>query len=134
MLKFRWILYRFRISNYNILNLPTPTSLLYLWNFGSLLGLTLIIQLISGIFLAMHYISDSSVTFNNLFHINRDVCLGWMLRYIHINCASFFFIFVYIHISRNIYYTTYLKKGAWFTGIILLLLMMICKCLRVIQN
>ena len=73
----------------------------------------------------MHYVSDSNVAFINLFHINRDVCMGWMLRYIHINGASFFFIFVYIHISRNIYYSTYLKKGAWFSGIVLLLLMML---------
>ena len=83
------------------------------------------IQIITGIFLAMHYISDSNLAFINLFHINRDVCMGWMLRYVHINCASFFFIFVYIHISRNIYYSSYLKKGPWFTGIILFLLMMI---------
>ena len=113
-----------KIVNSLIIDLPTPSSISYLWNFGSLLGVTLIMQIITGIFLAMHYISDSSLSFISISHISRDINLGWFFRYIHANGASFFFIFVYIHISKGIYYGSYLRKGLWISGLIIYVLMM----------
>ena len=109
----------------SVKDLPTPTSLTYFWNFGSLLGFALTIQIITGFFLAMHYISDGNMTFLNIFHITRDVNYGWLLRYTHANCASLLFIFIYIHICRGLYYGSYLRKSLWFSGWILLVLMMI---------
>ena len=104
--------------------MPTTTSLTYIWNFGSLLGITLGVQIITGIILSMHYISDSNVAFNSVFHIVRDVNNGWLIRYIHANGASFFFIFVYIHIAKAIYYGGYLRVSLWISGIAIFFIMM----------
>ena len=108
-----------------LIDLPTPISISYLWNFGSLLGLCLIIQLITGIFLAMNYSNDISIAFNSVIHILKDVNYGYLLKYTHANGASFFFFCVYIHIARGIYYSGYLNKKLWNVGVLILLIMML---------
>jgi ubiquinol-cytochrome c reductase cytochrome b/c1 subunit len=105
---------------------PTPKNLNYWWNFGSLALLMLIIQLATGIFLAMHYKPDAVLAFDSVEHIMRDVNWGWMLRYMHANGATFFFIAIYIHILRGMYYGSYRKPREilWWVGIILFFLLM----------
>jgi len=114
------------IVNGMIIDLPAPSNLSYMWGFGSLLGLCLIIQLASGIFLAMHYCAHIDLAFASVEHIMRDVNAGWALRYIHANGASMFFIMVYIHIARGIYYGSYTKPReiVWGVGVVILILMM----------
>lgn len=99
------------------INLPTPSNISTLWNFGSLLGLCLIIQIITGIFLAIHYCPRTTLAFNRIIHICRDVNFGWLIRTLHANGASFFFICLYIHIGRGIYYRSYNLKETWLTGV-----------------
>lgn len=94
----------FCIINSYLIDSPQPANLSYLWNFGSLLGLCLLIQIVSGVILSMHYNSHVDLAFASVEHIMRDVSYGWLLRYLHANTASFFFIFVYIHIGRGLYY------------------------------
>ena len=98
----------FLINNWFI-DLPAPYNLNYLWNWGSLLGICLIIQMISGIFLAMHYCSDIELAFSSVVHITRDINYGFVLRYLHANGASMFFLCVYFHIGRGMYYGSYTK-------------------------
>jgi len=98
------------IINGVLVDLPTPVNISYLWNFGSLLGGCLIIQVVTGIFLAMHYCSDVSLAFNSIAHILRDVNSGFTLKYMHANGASLFFVCVYVHIGRGLYYGSYMKK------------------------
>ena len=111
--------------NSAIIDLPTPSNISYLWNFGSLLGLCLVIQILTGIFLAMHYCSDVSIAFSSVVHIVRDVNYGFLLKYLHANGGSAFFICVYIHIARGLYYGGYLKVHLWNVGIVIVLVMMI---------
>jgi len=113
------------IINSTVVDLPSPSSISYLWNFGSLLGLCLVIQILTGIFLAMHYCADTTVAFSSIVHIMRDVNYGFVLKYLHANGASAFFICVYIHIARGLYYGSYLKHHLWFSGISLFLIMML---------
>lgn len=113
------------IINSTIIDLPSPTSLSYFWNFGSLLGLSLVIQIITGIFLAMHYCAEVNLAFISINHIMRDVNYGFLLKYSHANGASIFFICVYIHIARALYYGSYLKIHLWNSGIIIFLIMML---------
>lgn len=105
---------------------PTPRNLNYWWNFGSLAGLMLVIQLISGIVLAMHYTPDTSLAFDSVERIMRDVNYGWLIRYMHANGASFFFIAVYIHILRGLYFGSYKapREVLWMLGLVIFLLMM----------
>jgi len=114
------------IVNGLLVDLPVPTNISYLWNFGSLLGVCLVIQLASGIFLAMHYTPHVDLAFSSVEHIMRDVNYGWLLRYIHANGASMFFIMVYMHIGRGIYYGSYTQPRImlWNIGVIILILMM----------
>lgn len=114
-----------KIFNNAFIDHKTPSSLSYFWNFGSLLGLTLVVQIITGIFLAMHYIPCEEMAFNSVQHILRDVNKGFILKYAHANGASIFFICVYIHIGRGLYYGSYLKMHLWLSGVVLLLLMML---------
>jgi len=93
----------FSLFNSYIMDSPQPSSLNYWYNFGSLLGLTLVIQILTGIWLAMHYSSHIDLAFNSVEHIMRDVNFGWFLRYAHANGASFFFICVYLHIAKALY-------------------------------
>nr|AEU11265.1 cytochrome b [Cyclemys oldhami] len=103
---------------------PNPSNISAWWNFGSLLGICLILQIITGIFLAMHYSPDISLAFSSVAHITRDVQYGWLIRNMHANGASIFFMCIYLHIGRGLYYGSYLYKETWNTGIILLFLTM----------
>nr|BBB21652.1 cytochrome b [Hynobius tsuensis] len=113
-----------KIINGSFVDLPTPSNISSLWNFGSLLGICLIAQIITGLFLAMHYTADTSSAFSSVAHICRDVNYGWLMRNIHANGASFFFICIYMHIGRGLYYGSYLYKETWNIGVILLFLVM----------
>nr|QLY89965.1 cytochrome b [Sympycnus pulicarius] len=114
----------FKIANNALVDLPAPINISAWWNFGSLLGICLIIQIVTGLFLAMHYTADISMAFNSVTHICRDVNYGWLLRTLHANGASFFFICIYLHVGRGIYYGSYLFIPTWFAGVILLFLVM----------
>nr|YP_009710773.1 apocytochrome b [Amanita thiersii]QFZ98726.1 apocytochrome b [Amanita thiersii] len=115
-----------RILNSYVVDSPQPANISYLWNFGSLLATCLIIQILTGAFLAMHYTPNVDFAFNSVEHIMRDVNNGWLLRYTHANVASFFFIFVYLHIARGLYYSSYKTPRVlvWSIGVIILILMM----------
>nr|QEQ51071.1 cytochrome b [Alburnoides smyrnae]QEQ51072.1 cytochrome b [Alburnoides smyrnae]QEQ51073.1 cytochrome b [Alburnoides smyrnae]QEQ51074.1 cytochrome b [Alburnoides smyrnae] len=113
-----------KIANGALVDLPTPSNISALWNFGSLLGLCLITQILTGLFLAMHYTSDISTAFSSVTHICRDVNYGWLIRSLHANGASFFFICLYLHIARGLYYGSYLYKETWNIGVVLFLLVM----------
>nr|AFX61297.1 cytochrome b [Gambusia krumholzi]AFX61298.1 cytochrome b [Gambusia krumholzi] len=113
-----------KAANNMLVDLPAPVNISAWWNFGSLLGLCLITQILTGLFLAMHYTSDISTAFSSVAHICRDVNYGWLIRNMHANGASFFFICIYLHIGRGLYYGSYLFKETWNTGVILLLLVM----------
>nr|QXU59467.1 cytochrome b [Zenarchopterus dispar] len=113
-----------KIANNAVVDLPTPANISAWWNFGSLLGLCLIAQILTGLFLAMHYTSDISTAFSSVAHICRDVNYGWLIRNMHANGASFFFICIYLHIGRGLYYGSFLNKETWNVGVILLLLVM----------
>uniref|UniRef100_UPI00315DC12D cytochrome b n=1 Tax=Macrhybopsis aestivalis TaxID=86922 RepID=UPI00315DC12D len=113
-----------KIANDALVDLPTPSNISVMWNFGSLLGLCLITQILTGLFLAMHYTSDISTAFSSVTHICRDVNYGWLIRNMHANGASFFFICIYMHIARGLYYGSYLYKETWNIGVVLLLLVM----------
>nr|AEP27457.1 cytochrome b [Nanophyes marmoratus] len=106
-----------KIANNSIIDLGTPSNISTLWNFGSLLGLCLMIQILTGLFLAMHYCPNIDIAFNSVSHICRDVNYGWLLRTLHANGASFFFICLYIHIGRGIYYSSYLLLETWMIGV-----------------
>ena len=111
--------------NAAIIDLPSPASISYFWNFGSLLGLCLAIQIITGIFLAMHYCADITLAFSSIAYITRDVNYGFILKYLHANGASAFFLCVYIHIARGLYYGSYLRYHLWFSGVTIFLIMML---------
>nr|BDB06967.1 cytochrome b [Etmopterus molleri] len=113
-----------KIVNHALIDLPAPSNISYWWNFGSLLGLCLIIQILTGLFLAMHYTADISTAFSSVIHICRDVNYGWLIRNIHANGASMFFVCIYLHIARGLYYGSYLFKETWNVGVILLFLLM----------
>nr|YP_010225749.1 cytochrome b [Paratrichocladius tamaater]UDD74600.1 cytochrome b [Paratrichocladius tamaater] len=113
-----------KIMNNALIDLPAPSNISAWWNFGSLLGLCLIIQTLTGLFLAMHYTADIEMAFNSVNHICRDVNYGWLLRTLHANGASFFFICIYLHIGRGIYYGSYLYMYTWSVGVIILFLVM----------
>nr|ACJ43803.1 cytochrome b [Laotriton laoensis] len=113
-----------KIVNNSFIDLPTPSNISYWWNFGSLLGVCLITQVITGLFLAMHYTADTQSAFSSVAHICRDVNHGWLVRNIHANGASFFFICIYLHIGRGLYYGSHMFKETWNIGVVLLLLVM----------
>nr|BAJ54193.1 cytochrome b [Arapaima gigas] len=113
-----------KIINDALVDLPAPSNISVWWNFGSLLGLCLITQILTGLFLAMHYTSDISTAFSSVAHICRDVNYGWLIRNLHANGASFFFICMYLHVARGLYYGSYAYKETWNIGVILLLLVM----------
>ena len=124
-----WIDYRLPVISFlkhSAVDYPTPRNLNYWWNFGSLAGFFLLVQIITGIILSMHYTAHVDHAFDSIEHIMRNVNHGWLIRYIHMNGASFFFIVVYIHIFRGLYYGSYKapRELLWWLGIIILLLMM----------
>nr|YP_009995491.1 cytochrome b [Ochthebius sculptoides]QNP09946.1 cytochrome b [Ochthebius sculptoides] len=112
------------IVNNSLIDLPSPSNISAWWNFGSLLGLCLMIQIITGLFLAMHYTADINMAFNSVIHICRDVNFGWLIRTLHANGASFFFICIYLHIGRGIYYGSYNLTMTWIMGVIILFIVM----------
>lgn len=112
----------FKIINNRLVDLPTPNNISSWWNFGSLLGICLSIQILTGLFLAIHYTADIQLAFNSVNHICRDVNYGWLLRTIHANGARFFFICIYLHIGRGIYFKSYIFMYVWNIGVILLFL------------
>nr|QIJ93987.1 cytochrome b [Eremias arguta]QIJ93988.1 cytochrome b [Eremias arguta] len=113
-----------KIVNSSFIDLPTPPNISAWWNFGSLLGLCLIIQILTGLFLAMHYTADVTSAFSSVAHIHRDVQHGWLIRNLHANGASLFFICIYLHIGRGLYYGSYIFTETWNIGVVLLLLVM----------
>nr|YP_010371606.1 cytochrome b [Halidaya aurea]UOW81234.1 cytochrome b [Halidaya aurea] len=113
-----------QIINGALIDLPAPINISMWWNFGSLLFLCLIIQILTGLFLAMHYTADINMAFNSIDHICRNVNYGWFLRTMHANGASFFFICIYLHVGRGMYYNSYLFKPTWLVGVIILFLVM----------
>lgn len=124
-----WFDYRlplFSFLRHSAVEYPTPKNLSYMWNFGSLAGIALMLQIITGFFLAMHYKADVALAFDSVQHIMRDVEWGWLIRNMHMVGASFFFIVVYIHIGRGLYYGSYKspREVLWWMGVVILLLMM----------
>nr|AQM39913.1 cytochrome b [Deflorita sp. ZJZ-2017] len=113
-----------KIANHALVDLPAPLNISAWWNFGSLLGLCLMIQIMTGLFLAMHYTADIDLAFSSIAHICRDVNYGWLLRTLHANGASLFFICLYLHIGRGIYYGSYNYMLTWTTGVLILFLVM----------
>nr|Q6ELU7.1 RecName: Full=Cytochrome b; AltName: Full=Complex III subunit 3; AltName: Full=Complex III subunit III; AltName: Full=Cytochrome b-c1 complex subunit 3; AltName: Full=Ubiquinol-cytochrome-c reductase complex cytochrome b subunit [Pronolagus randensis]AAS54933.1 cytochrome b [Pronolagus randensis] len=113
-----------KIVNHSLIDLPAPSNISAWWNFGSLLGLCLVIQIFTGLFLAMHYTSDTMTAFSSATHICRDVNHGWLIRYLHANGASMFFICLYMHVGRGIYYGSYTYSETWNIGILLLFTVM----------
>nr|YP_009535759.1 cytochrome b [Sperchon plumifer]AYK28789.1 cytochrome b [Sperchon plumifer] len=113
-----------KVMKNSILMLPTPSNISYMWNFGSLLGINLMIQIISGILLSMHYAPETSMAFESTIHITRDVNSGWMMRMVHMNGASLFFILIYSHISRGLMFSSFKKKETWISGVFIILILM----------
>nr|APX40354.1 cytochrome b [Cryptocephalus vittatus] len=113
-----------KIINNSLIDLPSPSNISFMWNFGSLLGLCLIIQIITGIFLTMHYCPNIELAFNSISHICRNVNNGWLIRTLHANGASLFFVCIYIHIARGIYYGSYNLMETWMSGVTIFFLIM----------
>ena len=125
----KWIEYRLPIFSFvqsTAIDYPAPRNLNYWWNFGSLALAILVVQIVSGVVLAMHYTPHATLAFDSVEHIMRDVNYGWLLRYMHMNGASMFFIVVYIHLFRGLYYGSYKapREILWWMGVVILLLMM----------
>jgi ubiquinol-cytochrome c reductase cytochrome b subunit len=108
-----------KIINNSLIDLPAPPNISIWWNYGSLLGLCLIIQIITGLFLSIHYAPDINLAFASVVHISQDVNYGWIIRHIHANRASLFFLFLYLHIGRGIYYQSYALIETWNIGVII---------------
>nr|ABN10455.1 cytochrome b [Reticulitermes flavipes]ABN10468.1 cytochrome b [Reticulitermes flavipes] len=113
-----------KIANGALVDLPTPSTISGWWNFGSLLGICLIMQIMTGLFLAMHYCPDINMAFSSVSHICRDVNNGWLLRTLHANGASLFFTCIFMHTGRNMYYGSYKFTHTWSVGVLLLILTM----------
>nr|WNH37023.1 cytochrome b [Nezumia stelgidolepis]WNH38415.1 cytochrome b [Nezumia stelgidolepis] len=113
-----------KIANNAVTDLPAPVNISAWWNFGSLLGLCLIMQILTGLFLAMHYTADVQTAYTSIIHICRDVNYGWLIRNIHANGASLFFVCLYLHIARGLYFGSYLAFETWNIGVVLFLLVM----------
>ena len=125
----RWVEYRlpvFAFMNHQLVDYPTPRNLNYWWNFGSLAGIALVIQIVTGIVLAFHYTPQADLAFASVEHIMRNVNYGWLLRYVHANGASMFFTVVFIHLFRGMYYGSYKapREILWWLGLVILLMMM----------
>ncbi|MEX2650404.1 MAG: cytochrome b N-terminal domain-containing protein [Alphaproteobacteria bacterium] len=116
----------FTFMDHHLIEYPTPRNLNYWWNFGSLAGIVLVIQIVTGILLAMHYNSDAKLAFDSVEHIMRNVNHGWLLRYLHSNGSAMFFLVIYIHVFRGLYYGSYKspREVLWWIGLLILLAMM----------
>jgi len=112
-----------KILSKSLIKLPTPASISYMWNWGSIIGLTISTQLITGVLLASHYNPNISTAFNSVIHTSRDVDMGYGLRFIHMNTASFFFILIFIHIRRNILNSSFKYNYTWASGVVIILIL-----------
>ena len=126
---YQWVEYRlpiFSFVNHHLMVYPAPRNLNYWWNFGSLAGIALVLQIVTGIVLAMHYTPQADLAFDSVEHIMRNVNYGWLLRYAHANGGSMFFLVVYIHLFRGLYYGSYKapREILWWLGLVILLMMM----------
>nr|YP_010735818.1 cytochrome b [Erianthus versicolor]WEL32781.1 cytochrome b [Erianthus versicolor] len=110
-----------KMINYTIVDLPTPLNISFWWNLGSMLGLCLMIQISTGMMLSMHYSPSVETAFNSVMHICRNVNNGWMMKYIHTNGASFFFICMYLHVGRGLYYNSFMLKYTWIIGVMIMM-------------
>nr|AZL93371.1 cytochrome b [Parevania sp. ZJUH_2016024] len=115
----------FSLINNMIIILPSPMNLTFFWNFGSLLGMCLFIQILTGLFLSMHYCPHTSLAFQSMMNIMQNVNYGWMFRYIHLNTASLFFLCMFLHIGRNIYYNNFKSIFVWSSGILIFIISML---------
>nr|QUJ10054.1 cytochrome b [Tubifex tubifex] len=113
-----------KIVNSSLIDLPAPVNISIWWNYGSLLGLCLIMQTATGLFLSMHYVPNIEMAFASVAHISRDVNYGWLMRAAHANGGSMFFLFLYLHTGRGLYYNSYLLKETWIIGVVMLVLTM----------
>nr|DBA43557.1 TPA_asm: CYTB [Bombus difficillimus] len=120
------IIYKIHLFNLplSFINLPTPININYLWNFGSMLGMFLMIQIISGLFLSMHYCPNINIAFYSISNIMKDMNSGWLIRLIHMNGASFYFLIMYLHIARNMFYYSFKMFQVWSIGVSILFLSM----------
>nr|AMX74116.1 cytochrome b [Chiropterargas boueti] len=114
----------YNMINMTLIDLPTPSNITYFWNMGSLLATCLIIQMITGFMLSMHYKSDITLAFNSISHISRDMNMGWLTRSTHSNMVSMFFILIYMHIGRGLYHSSFQNKKVWLSGIMILISLM----------
>nr|AXR86036.1 cytochrome b [Telenomus sp. ZCS-2018] len=114
----------YKIINNSLINLPTPMNINLWWNFGSLLGICLMIQILTGLFLSFHYCPNINLAFNSIVHMNHNMNYGWLIHYLHMNGASMFFFCIYFHVGRNMYYSTYFNKLTWLIGVTIILLLM----------
>jgi ubiquinol-cytochrome c reductase cytochrome b subunit len=114
----------YNVFRLHVVDYPTPININYFWGFGFLSATCLLIQIITGICLAMHYVPNASTAFMSVEHVVRDVNFGWLLRYLHANGASLFFLVVYIHIGKGLYFKSYRNLELWFSGIIIFFVMM----------
>lgn len=112
-----------KLVNHSLIDLPTPSNISTWWNFGSLLGLTLIIQILTGVFLIIHFSPSDTTAFSSVAYTSREVWFGWLIRSFHTNGASIFFIFIFLHIGRGLYYASYLHENTWNVGVIILFLL-----------
>lgn len=123
MIKFNHTIKKlFKSFNNNFIGLPTPINISYLWNIGFILGITFLIQLISGLFLSIHYCPKTAYAFQRIIHIIQNVNYGWLIHNVHLNGASLFFIFIYIHIGRGLYYGSYKFIHTWIRGVSILII------------
>nr|QNV11847.1 cytochrome b [Theromyzon tessulatum] len=113
-----------KVMNNALIDLPAPNNISIWWNYGSLLGLALTLQTVTGIFLSMHYVPNIEMAFSSVMHITRDVEYGWLIRYLHANGGSMFFLFLYLHIGRGIYYSSFTMMETWNIGVTLYILTM----------
>lgn len=110
----------FKIINSSLIDLPAPVNISIWWNYGSLLGLCLVIQTATGLFLSIHYVPNIEIAFSSIAHISRDVNYGWLIRASHANGASIFFLFLYLHTGRGLYYNSFILKETWIIGVLML--------------
>nr|QYK91730.1 cytochrome b [Lymantria sinica] len=113
-----------KIMNNSLIDLPSPSNISYWWNLGSLLALCLIMQIMTGLFLTMYYTANIELAFYSVNYICRNVNYGWLIRTLHANGASFFFICIYLHIGRGIYYESFILKQTWMVGVMIFFLLM----------